>query len=499
MMGSVDRFQIPEPDRTQIKNVAVIGAGISGVVSAAHLIKEGFEVTVFERTGTIGGVWYYDERVDRDPPFPNTIPPAQDWKDLETEGLTSEEALLLHGPPGPCYAGLKNNVPTSLMKSSLLPWPEGTEEFVNQGHIVQYLQDIARLHHVTENVQFNTRVESVKKPAGDTRWNVETSTLRVEESKFSVSRKSGSFDAVVVASGHYHIPFVPDTPGLSAWKDRFPGRVIHSKSYRTPEPFKGKTVLLIGAGASSLDIAREVDALGGKVYQSRRESKYDLTARLIPEAVKRVAMVAEFMADEIDASEPATNGNNEGTIHGKIVLEDGTILENIDYVVVATGYITSYPFLKALEQPLVAWEDASDRTLITADGYTTHNLHKDIFYIPDPTLVFIGVSHLVSTFSLFDFQAKVMAKVLAGHVHLPAESVMKAEHRQRKSRFQLGDRFHALLLGEPVYIAEVLAWVNADLTKAGLAPMEGMDAKWRMAYETFKANRAVDKAVAVGE
>jgi lysine/ornithine N-monooxygenase len=332
-------------------------------------------------------------------------------------------------------------------------------------------------------------VERVTKPAGDARWSVETSTLQVEENTFSVLRRTGCFDAVVVASGHYHIPFVPDIPGLSTWKDRFPGRVIHSKSYRTPEPFRGKTVLLIGAGASSLDIAKEVDALGGKVYQSRRETKYDLTAKRLPEAVKRVAMVAEFIADEVDALQPVTNAENEGAIPGKVVLEDGTILENIDIVVVATGYITSYPFLGDLEQPSVAWEDATDRTLITADGYTHHNLHKDIFYIPDPTLVFIGVSNLVSTFSLFDFQAKVMAKVFVGHVHLPAESTMKAEQRERKSRFEPGDRFHALLLGEPDYITELLTWVNSDLTKAGLDPMEGMDEKWLTSYKTLKGER----------
>ncbi|TRX87738.1 hypothetical protein FHL15_011368 [Xylaria flabelliformis] len=489
MMSLTCSFQSPEADRTPIKSVAVIGAGISGVVSAAHLIKEGFEVAVFERTGTVGGVWCYDERVDRDPPFPNTVPPVQDWTDVETEGLTAAEALILHGPPGPCYAGLKNNVPTSLMKSSLLPWPEGTEEFIDQHRIVHYLQDIARLHYVTEHVQFHTRVASVTKAAGDARWTVETSTLRVVENTFSVLKKSESFDAVVVASGHYHIPFVPDIPGLAAWKDRFPDRVMHSKNYRTPEPFRGKTVLLVGAGASSLDIAREVDTLGGKVYQSRRESKYDLTASRLPEAVKRVAMVAKFITnDEIDVSQPVCNRANTSAIPGKIVLEDETILEDIDYVVIATGYITSYPFLGKLEQPAVAWEDADETTLITADGYTTHNLHKDIFYIPDPTLVFVGVSQLVSTFSLFDFQARVMAKVLAGHVHLPAESIMKAEQRERKARFQPGDRFHALLLGEQAYIAEVLAWVNADLTKAGLAPMEGMDAKWLMAYDNFRAN-----------
>ncbi|KAI0476966.1 FAD/NAD(P)-binding domain-containing protein [Xylaria cf. heliscus] len=488
-MSPVGSFESPEGDRTPIKRVAVIGAGISGVVSAAHLINEGIEVAVFERTGTIGGVWYYDERVDKEPPFPNTVPPVQDWTDVETEGLHVAEALILHGPPGPCYAGLKNNVPTSLMKSSLLPWPEGTEEFIDQGRIVRYLQDIARLQHVTEHVQFHTRVESVTKPAGDARWTVKTSTLRVEDSSFSVLKRSESFDAVVVASGHYHIPFVPDIPGLAAWKDRFPDRVTHSKSYRTPEPFRGKTILLIGAGASSLDIAREVDALGGTVYQSRRESKYDLTASRLPEAVKRVAMVAEFIVDQSNVSQPVHNGANTSAIPGKIVLEDGTTLENIDYVIIGTGYITSYPFLEHLEQPAVAWEDAGETTLITADGYTTHNLHKDVFYIPDPTLVFIGVSHLVSTFSLFDFQARVMAKVLAGHVGLPAESTMKAEQKERKARFQPGDRFHALLLGEQTYIADVLSWVNAELTKAGLAPIEGMDAKWLIAYENHKANR----------
>ncbi|KAI0911910.1 hypothetical protein F4823DRAFT_583958 [Ustulina deusta] len=488
MMSAADSFQNSETNRTPIKNVAVIGAGISGVVSAAHLIKEGIEVTVFERTSGIGGVWCYDERVDRDPPFPNLVPPAQDWTDIEADGLSTGEALLLHGPPGTCYAGLKNNVPTTLMKSCLLPWPEGTEEFIDQGRIVQYLQDIARLYHVTEKVRFHTRVESVTKPAGNKQWIVKTSTLRVEEDTFSVLRRSESFDGVVVASGHYHIPFVPDTPGLSVWKDRFPGRVIHSKSYRTPEPFRGKTVLLVGAGASSLDIAREVDAVGGKVYQSRRESKYDLTGHRLPEAVKRVPMVAQFIAHEIDASKPVWNQKSEGVIPGKIVLEDETTLEDIDYVVIATGYITSYPFLEHLEQPHVAWEDADERTLITADGYTTHNLHKDVFYIPDPTLAFVGVSQLVSTFSLFDFQARVMAKVLAGHVRLPASSVMKAEQRERKARFQPGDRFHALLLGEQSYIAEVLTWVNASLAKAGLPAMEGMDAKWLVAYDNFRAN-----------
>jgi phytoene dehydrogenase-like protein len=40
------------------KHVAVVGAGISGITAAAHLKKEGLEVTVFERSSAAGGIWY---------------------------------------------------------------------------------------------------------------------------------------------------------------------------------------------------------------------------------------------------------------------------------------------------------------------------------------------------------------------------------------------------------------------------------------------------------
>jgi cation diffusion facilitator CzcD-associated flavoprotein CzcO len=46
------------------------------------------------------------------------------------------------------------------------------------------------------------------------------------------------FDSVVVASGHYHSPNVPDIPGLKEWKKRWPDRVQHSKGYRKPDDFK---------------------------------------------------------------------------------------------------------------------------------------------------------------------------------------------------------------------------------------------------------------------
>lgn len=40
-----------------IKTVGIIGAGVSGVVAAAHLKAAGLKITVFERAAVSGGVW----------------------------------------------------------------------------------------------------------------------------------------------------------------------------------------------------------------------------------------------------------------------------------------------------------------------------------------------------------------------------------------------------------------------------------------------------------
>ncbi|GMI66933.1 hypothetical protein like AT5G61290 [Hibiscus trionum] len=42
--------------------VAVIGAGIAGLVTARELQREGHHVTVFEKANRVGGTWLYDPR-----------------------------------------------------------------------------------------------------------------------------------------------------------------------------------------------------------------------------------------------------------------------------------------------------------------------------------------------------------------------------------------------------------------------------------------------------
>ncbi|KAH6653033.1 hypothetical protein BKA67DRAFT_520147 [Truncatella angustata] len=474
-MGSINQANQPLEG---IEEVAVIGAGISGVTSAAHLLRQGLKVTVFERSSQVGGVWHYDDRVANEPTYPNIQPPAPNRPDYE-------DAAVDHAPPGPCYKGLRNNVPTTLMRSTLMKWPEDTPEIVSQDLIDQYVRDLAFFTGAHNHIQFDTTVNTISKNPEGKKWVVRTRTLRKTGADYEFLGRTWEFDAVIVASGHYHEPKIPDAPGLKEWKERYPDSISHSKRYRTPEIYRDKTVLVIGAGVSSLDVARESHAVAKKVYQSARDGQFDLPASLLPPGAERVGGIEKFVPPQDSTS-------------GEVVLTDGRTLTGIDAIVLGTGYLTSYPFLGSLQDPTVPTEQADDRLIVSRDGLTTHNLHKDIFYIPDPTLIFVGVPYYTSTFSLFDFQAEVVARFLAGKAALPSQETLRQEYNVRKASLVEGSKtFHSLMRKEVPYMDGILEWVNNEAHRLGYEPMRGVDERWLARYEVLMdemKSRAGDSA-----
>ncbi|POS74115.1 dimethylaniline monooxygenase [Diaporthe helianthi] len=476
-----------------IKSVAVVGAGISGVSSAAHLLRHGFEVVVFERSSVTGGVWHFDPRPDLDPEYPGTeslegdrmhdaVRDSKKVRDAQNE----DDIALLHAPPGPCYEGLMNNVPTSMMRTTLLQWPEGTPDHITHHEIETYVQRLARETGAHDVTLFDTRVEEAVKNAATGKWEVRTKTLRKDDDgTYSFQERDWAFDAVVVAAGHYHVPLIPEVSGLAEWKRKYPDRVRHSKSYRYPHHYKDSNVLLIGAGVSSLDIAKELDGLANKTYQSSRGGIFDLDKSFLPPNSERVAGLKEFKLDEgksMSSGSETPGAPIPGTVH----LTDGRVLQDIHHVIIASGYQTTYPFLTGLESESVAVDDADERVIITADKCVTHNLHKDIFYMPDPTLTFVGVPYYTSTFSMFDFQAEVVARVYAGLATLPTEEAMRREYAARKAKGDKGKAFHSLIKNQVPYMEDILAWVNEDVGERGIEPMKGVDEAWYKGYEGFQ-------------
>ncbi|KAK4243529.1 hypothetical protein C7999DRAFT_44675 [Corynascus novoguineensis] len=435
-MGSQgdDNFCFP----TTIKSVAVIGAGISGVTSAAYLLRQGLNVTVFERLSVAGGVWYYDPTAPPDPPYPNERPPAPTWAPGSIHHIF-EEACLAHAPPGPCYNGLRNNIPTPVIRTLLLDWPKGTLDYITHDEVERYIQNIA----------VHTGVQDRNSDPASPRWTIHAQTLQRVASKrkddgYKLVGREWSFHAMVVATGRYHEPRIPDVPGLKEWKERFPDNGLHSKAYRSPEVFREKTVFLLGDGVSALDIGREIVSIAKMTYQSSRGGKFDLPAVMFAPDIRGVRTVDKF------------------------VIEEGG---GIDAIVLSTT---------------VPKEEADNNVIITSDGCTTHNLYKDLFYIPDPTLAFVVVLYHASAFSLYDFQAQVVARVFAGKAQLPNQKVMRDEYNELKRAISTGGAaFHSLLNKSVEYMQGIQDWINRDAVRLGHEPMDAIDPKWLQSQAKF--------------
>jgi ACS family pantothenate transporter-like MFS transporter len=232
---------------------------------------------------------------------------------------------------------------------------------------------------------------------------------------------------------------------------------------------------------SSTDIARELGPIADTIYQSHRNGAFDLSASLLPENGIRVdeVMSFELPSSTTSSATPPTLLPSD-PIPLTATLKSGAKLCEIHHVILCTGYHLTLPFLPQFHNDSTPVAQASEEVLVT-DGTQFHNLHKDVFYIPDPTLAFVGVPFFTATFTLFEFQAMVVAKVLTGFADLPSESAMREEYNRRIATKGYGKAFHSLRDKEEEYVNELLGWVNADLEKHGQAELEGHSRQWKEA------------------
>lgn len=140
----------------------------------------------------------------------------------------------------------------------------------------------------------------------------------------------------------------------------------------------------------------------------------------------------------------------------------------------------SLPFLQQYHSDNTPVSEANNTVLVT-DGTQVHNLHKDIFYIPDPSLIFIGIPFFTANFSLFEFQAMAVAAVLTGKALLPTTEEMSREYQQRLQQKGTGRMFHSLKDRELEYVNELVNWMNRDGARVGAQPVEGHTKAWHVA------------------
>ena len=238
-----------------------------------------------------------------------------------------------------------------------------------------------------------------------------------------------------------------------------------------------QNVLLIGAGTSSTNIARELSPEASRIYQASRGGAFDLPPCLLPSNATRIDEIAGF---ESPPAQAVPLDDPFAPFPFRILLKSGAVLTNIHRIIVCTGYHISLPFLYQYHDDNTPIREANDTILVT-DGTQVHNLHKDIFYIPDPSLLFIGIPFYTATFTLFEFQAMVAAAVLSGQAVLPAREDMRKEYDQKVRRKGTGRAFHSLKDKEVEYVDDLLSWVNRDRAKIGAEPLAGHTQAWHVA------------------
>ncbi|GAA3761232.1 NAD(P)/FAD-dependent oxidoreductase [Streptomyces tremellae] len=192
--------------------VYVIGAGPGGLAVAAALRGRGIRTVVLEKSDAVGASWrgHYDRL---------HLHTTRRWSSL----------------PG-------------------LRIPRSSGRWVPRDRFVAYLERYARVHDldVVTGVEV-TRVEPLAAgpaadgPADGARW-----LLRGTGGRELRAR------AVVVATGFNHTPRVPDWPGLGSYT----GELLHAGDYRDPVPYRGRDVLVVGAGNTGAEIAVDL-AEGG--------------------------------------------------------------------------------------------------------------------------------------------------------------------------------------------------------------------------------------------
>lgn len=181
-------------------DVAIIGGGQSALAAAFYLRRSGLRYMLFDAQPEPGAAWRHG------------------W-----------ESLRLFSPA---------------RYSSLPGWmmPGGDEGYPGRDDVVAYLTEYERRYAVP-----------VRRPSRAT-------ALAREDDGWTVSLaepgggKTVKGRAVISATGTWEQPWLPPMPG----RERFGGVQLHSAQYRSPAPFAGKRVLVVGGGNSGAQILAEL-------------------------------------------------------------------------------------------------------------------------------------------------------------------------------------------------------------------------------------------------
>ncbi len=198
--GQPDIFEVSEETRGDFQ-VLVIGAGMSGLLTAIRLQEAGIPFQVIEKNSEVGGTWYE-----------NT------------------------------YPGCRVDSANHTYSYSFLPkdWPQ---HFSPQAILREYFADATRDFELSKHISFDTEVTEARFDESTGQWRVDVNHDGRSETLVA--------NAVISAVGQLNRPNLPDIEGA----DSFTGPSFHSARWEHEHDFSGKKIGVIGTGGSAFQFA----------------------------------------------------------------------------------------------------------------------------------------------------------------------------------------------------------------------------------------------------
>jgi cyclohexanone monooxygenase len=206
--------------------VAVLGGGIAGLLSAANLKKAGVgDVRVIEMGGDFGGVWYW-----------NRFPGIQCDNDAY------------------CYVPM-------LEELNFVP----SKKFADGAEIYEHCRRIAKHFGLYDGAIFSTQVRSLRWDESIDRWRIDTNRGDDIRARF-----------VVMTNGSYNRPKLPGIPGIK----NFTGHSFHSARWDYEytggdatgglDKLADKRVALVGTGATGVQLVPYLGRYAEHLYVFQR-------------------------------------------------------------------------------------------------------------------------------------------------------------------------------------------------------------------------------------
>lgn len=204
----------------QRSKILIVGTGFGGLGMAIRLKRQGIhDFKIIERAAEIGGTW-------RD----NT------------------------------YPGVACDVPSHLYSFSFIKNPNWSRVFPKGEEIQCYLIQCCDQEQIRPHIDFNTAMQKASWNASEKLWQIETSTSLYQA------------EFLITATGHLADEYLPQMPGLQ----EFQGQVMHSARWNHQIDFTQKNVVVVGSGASAVQLVPEIAKTAKHLTVLQRSAPYIL-------------------------------------------------------------------------------------------------------------------------------------------------------------------------------------------------------------------------------